>query len=193
MIANPAAGVGRAAATRTETALLLVASSAGLLALAARATVLGSPDGRIFVMFVPVVLGSVGLLAPVPAPVGGAVSAPLALVIGLAGVAATLVIGPSIPLAHTSIALGVTVVAAIGEELFFRRLLYGSLQRWGSIAAIVGSAALFAAAHVPLYGIGVFWVDLGAGLLLSWQRWASGGWGASAATHAFANILATVR
>ena len=36
-------------------------------------------------------------------------------------------------------------------------------------------------------------VDLGAGLLLSWQRWASGGWGAPAATHVVANLVAVLR
>jgi hypothetical protein len=34
-----------------------------------------------------------------------------------------------------------------------------------------------------------FWVDLGAGLLLSWQRWASGTWAVPAATHVAANLL----
>jgi hypothetical protein len=47
--------------------------------------------------------------------------------------------------------------------------------------------------HVPLYGAPVFWVDLGAGLLFSWQRWASGDWTAPAATHALANVLAVLR
>ena len=61
------------------------------------------------------------------------------------------------------------------------------------VAAIGGSALLFAAVHVPIYGPAVFWVDLGAGLLFSWQRWASGTWGASAATHAAANLLAVLR
>jgi len=39
----------------------------------------------------------------------------------------------------------------------------------------------------------VFPVDLGAGLLLSWQRWAGGSWGVPAATHAAANLLAVLR
>ena len=32
-------------------------------------------------------------------------------------------------------------------------------------------------------------VDLGAGLVLSWQRWACGRWEVPAATHALANLL----
>ena len=55
------------------------------------------------------------------------------------------------------------------------------------------SAVSFAAVHVPLYGPAVFWVDLGAGLLFGWQRWASGDWHASAATHALANLAAVIR
>jgi membrane protease YdiL (CAAX protease family) len=193
VIANPAVLVGRTRATRTETALLVVASCAGLLALAARASLLGSSDSRIFVMSIPVALGSIGLLWPLPAAVKGAVPASLVVAVGLAGVAATLFLGPPIPLAHTTISIGLVVVAAVGEELFFRRMLFGTLERWGVAVAIVGSAALFAAVHVPLYGAGVFWVDLGAGLVFSWQRWASGGWAAPAATHALANVVATIR
>jgi hypothetical protein len=45
---------------------------------------------------------------------------------------------------------------------------------------------------VPLYGIAVLPVDLGAGLLLGWQRWATGTWTVPAVTHAAANVLATV-
>jgi membrane protease YdiL (CAAX protease family) len=194
VIANTALPGGRARATRTETGLLVVASCAGLLALAARAAVLSHSDGRVLVISVPLVLGAIALVAPaVPAPARQVVPAALVSVVGLAGVAATSALGPSIPLAHTTISLGLVVVAALGEELFFRRLLYGTLERWGVAAAIVGSAALFAAVHMPLYGAGVFWVDLGAGLVFSWQRWASGGWAAPAATHAIANIVATIR
>ena len=46
--------------------------------------------------------------------------------------------------------------------------------------------------HVPLYGVAAFPVDLGAGLLLSWQRWASGTWTVPAATHTAANVLAVM-
>jgi len=64
-----------------------------------------------------------------------------------------------------------------------------------SLAIVLAALAalLFAALHVPIYGPAVFWVDLGAGLLLSWQRWASGGWGAPATTHVVANLVAVLR
>jgi len=81
------------------------------------------------------------------------------------------------------------VVAAVAEEVFFRRFLYGWLSRWGTSAAIVGSAVAFAVVHVPLYGAAALPVDLGAGLLLGWQRWATGGWTAPALTHVVANLL----
>jgi membrane protease YdiL (CAAX protease family) len=86
------------------------------------------------------------------------------------------------------VALG-SVVAAVAEEAVFRRLVYGWALRWGVPLAIVVSAILFAAIHVPVYGAGVFWIDLGAGLVLSWQRWASGGWAVPAVTHSAANLL----
>jgi membrane protease YdiL (CAAX protease family) len=80
-------------------------------------------------------------------------------------------------------------VAAIAEEAFFRRFLYGWLARWGTAIAIVGSALAFAAIHGPLYGAAALPIDLGAGLLFGWQRWATGGWTAPAATHVVANLL----
>jgi len=55
---------------------------------------------------------------------------------------------------------------------------------------VLGSATLFALVHLPAYGTAALPVDLGAGLLLSWQRFASGRWTVPAATHAVANLLA---
>lgn len=96
--------------------------------------------------------------------------------------------------AYGAVAAGLGVLAAFAEEAFFRRLVYGWIERWwGPLAAVVLSAAAFALVHLPLYGVAVLWLDLGAGILLSWQRWASGSWGPSAATHAVANLLVVVR
>ena len=47
--------------------------------------------------------------------------------------------------------------------------------------------------HIPSYGLAAFPVDLGAGLLFGWQRWAAGTWTVPAATHAAANLLAVIR
>jgi membrane protease YdiL (CAAX protease family) len=116
---------------------------------------------------------------------------PLPLAIGLAAVAgAGLVAGP-VPdrrVGATAAALG--VLAAVAEEALFRRLLYSRLLRLGTVAAVLGSATVFALVHLPAYGTAALPVDLGAGLLLSWQRFASGRWTVPAATHAVANLLA---
>ena len=100
--------------------------------------------------------------------------------------------GPVIRLPFAAWALPLAVLAAVAEEALFRRVAYGWLARWGVPVAIVGSAVLFAVVHVPLYGTAVLPVDLGAGLLLGWQRWATGTWTVPAVTHAAANVLATV-
>ena len=84
-----------------------------------------------------------------------------------------------------------TVVAAVAEEVFFRRLVYGWLaSSWGAVVAICGSAVAFAAIHVPVYGFAVLPIDTAAGLLLGWQRWMTGGWSASGLTHVAANLIA---
>ena len=128
----------------------------------------------------------------------GVMSASLSpLIVTATGVAAIVLaawlVGPGFPVPHGPEVLLLNSLAAVSEELFFRRLVYGGLVRFGVVIAIGGSALLFAALHVPIYGPAVFWVDLGAGLLLSWQRWASGGWGAPATTHVVANLVAVLR
>ena len=112
-------------------------------------------------------------------------------VVALAG--AALVAGTPVPLPRIAWILPLSVVAAVAEEALFRRVAYGSLERFGAVVAVVGSAALFAAVHVPLYGVGALHVDLGAGLVFGWQRWATGTWTTPAATHAVANVVAVLR
>jgi membrane protease YdiL (CAAX protease family) len=94
------------------------------------------------------------------------------------------------PLDFQVVALG--TLAAIAEEAFFRRLVYDALLPGGPALAIVGSALLFALVHVTVYGAWVFPIDLAAGLVLSWQRWASGTWKVPAVTHAVANLLVVI-
>ena len=91
------------------------------------------------------------------------------------------------PLALRVVALG--TLAAVAEEAFFRRLVYDALLPGGAAVAVVGSALLFALVHVTVYGTWVLPIDLAAGLLLSWQRWASGSWKVPALTHVVANLL----
>ena len=57
------------------------------------------------------------------------------------------------------------------------------------IVALGGSALLFAAVHVTVYGLWVLPLDLAAGLLLGWQRQVTGSWAVPAVTHALANLL----
>jgi membrane protease YdiL (CAAX protease family) len=80
-------------------------------------------------------------------------------------------------------------LAAVAEEAFFRRLVYDVLRANGPAVAVVGSAVLFAVVHVGVYGFWVLPIDLAAGLVLSWQRWATGSWAIPAATHVLANLL----
>jgi membrane protease YdiL (CAAX protease family) len=108
----------------------------------------------------------------------------------LAVVGATVVGGPVGDRRVGVVAGGVALLAAVAEEALFRRLLYDRLLRFGVAVAVVGSAAVFAAVHLPAYGLVAMPVDLGAALLLSWQRYASGRWTVPAVTHAVANLLA---
>ncbi len=118
-----------------------------------------------------------------------------ALVVGLGFVAvavAALRAGPAVPVPWAGIALPIALLAAVAEEALFRRVLHATLAPRGALVAVAGGAVVFAAVHVPLYGWAAFPVDLGAGLLLGWQRHAAGTWTAPAATHAFANLLAVL-
>ena len=83
-------------------------------------------------------------------------------------------------------------LAAVAEEALFRRLVYDTLSSLGGAVAVIGSAAAFALVHVTVWGVWVLPLDFAAGLLLSWQRWASGRWSVPAATHVFANLVAVV-
>jgi membrane protease YdiL (CAAX protease family) len=101
--------------------------------------------------------------------------------------------GPALPAPGGLAVLALVAGTGVAEEAFFRRLLYGRLERWGAAVAVVGSAVAFGLVHVPLHGTAALPIDLGAGLFLSWQRWASGTWAAPAATHALANLVVVLR
>jgi membrane protease YdiL (CAAX protease family) len=112
----------------------------------------------------------------------------LAIGIGAFLVGRILVVG-SPPASATALAVGLNTLAAVAEEAFFRRLVYGALLASGPGAALVGSAVLFAAVHVTVYGLWVLPLDLAAGLIFGWQRQATGSWGVPAVTHVVANLL----
>lgn len=166
----------------------------GCVLLLARLRVLAVPgDARILILAA--ILGSValaGVLVPVPADRAW-LPRWVVLGIGLGGVGvAALAAGRPVAFPSTAWAVALALLAAVAEEALLRRVLYARLEPAGIAVAVGVTAVLFALLHVPLYGWAAFPVDLGAGLLLSWQRWASGTWTVPAATHAAANLLATV-
>ena len=124
---------------------------------------------------------------PAGAPLGWGVT----LGIGVAAVLAAGVVAGPFPDRRVGVAAGaITVAAGVAEEALFRRVLYDRLLRFGVVAAVGGTAVVFALVHLPAYGVAAMPVDLGAALLLSWQRYASGRWTVPAVTHAVANLLA---
>ena len=117
----------------------------------------------------------------------------LALAVGVGAVTTVALTGTPVPMPTTAYAVPLSVLAAVAEEALFRRVAYARLARFGPAVAIAGTATVFALVHLPAYGTAALPVDLGAGVLFGWQRWASGSWAVPATTHALANILASVR
>jgi membrane protease YdiL (CAAX protease family) len=171
---------------------LPVLAGAGLLLL--RVRILRTPDATrialLLVVFAAILAAS--LLVPVARDVAR-LNPMVVLIVGLIGVGlAAAASGRPAAAPLGAAALPLSLFAALAEEAWFRRAAYGWLDRYGARVAIAGSALLFAMIHVPLYGPAALPVDLGAGVLLSWQRWASGSWTVPAATHAAANLLAVI-
>ena len=168
--------------------LMPVAMALGCAALLLRPFTLG---GTLAVMSA---VGVLGVLGPTPldtmeAPGWRRWVGVTALGIAAFG-AARLLRPPSAgPVALPAIALA--ALAAVAEEAFFRRLMYGWFISAGPALAVGATALAFAVVHVPAYGMGALPIDAAAGLLFGWQRWATGGWGASAVTHVMANLLQT--
>lgn len=185
--------VTRSAAPPGELPAWLILAG-GITLLLARTALTGGSAAPVLLAAGYVVIGAAAL------SVREAVSDPAALgrlpvlLIGLAAIALVAwVAGPWPPLRLGWMGAPVGVLAAVAEEALFRRLAYARLLRYGAAVAIIGTAVAFALLHVPFYGVEVLPVDLGAGLLLSWQRWASGTWTVPAATHAAAELLAVLR
>ena len=182
--------------TITRQRALLLVIAAGCALLAARPLFgrwASDPTAQLVVLFVSLLL--VGVMWPLTAPrialTRRRVLVPFA--VGIVAFALGRVLGGGhAPAVMASRLLALNTLAAVAEEAFFRRLVYARLLVGGEIAAIVGSAVLFAAVHVTVYGVWVLPIDLAAGLLLGWQRQASGSWAVPAATHVFANILVVI-
>lgn len=138
-------------------------------------------------------LGALGLLWPLARTdvSAGRHAALTALAVGtLAFVAGRALVDVPVRPSHLGIALALNALAAVAEEAFFRRYLYGMLAPFGPAVAVSVTAGAFAVAHVTVWGLWVLPLDLAAGLVLSWQRAASGRWSVPAATHVVANTLA---
>ena len=188
------AGHGSSAVAAPRSAILVV--GAGCAALTARPLLLDAasahPATVLTVLFL--VLLAVSLLWPArPGPDRATPTAPilpvLLLGIGAFVVGRLLLAGSPSPASATVLVVGLNTLAAVAEEAFFRRFVYGALLASGPVAAVVGSAVLFAAIHLTVYGAWVLPLDLAAGLLFGWQRQVTGSWTVPAVTHAAANFL----
>jgi membrane protease YdiL (CAAX protease family) len=172
----------------------VVIVAAGSVVLLARPFVGVAPDARVLLFVTAyLVLAATSLAVPL-ANEPPRVAPSFVLAIGVASIVlASTIAGPSVPTPHASLALPLSLLAAVAEEALFRRVAYARLARFGALVAVAGSAILFGMIHLPAYGIAALPVDLGAGVLFGWQRWASGTWLVPAGTHAFANAVAIVR
>jgi membrane protease YdiL (CAAX protease family) len=139
------------------------------------------------------VLGAVGVAWPLRPSTAGPLPVPVVLGVG----AVAFALGRALGGGHAPAPFGLRAVAlnslaAVAEEAFFRRFAYGVLAEWSPTGAIVGSALLFAVVHVTIYGAWVLPLDVAAGLVLGWQRWAGGRWSVPALTHVVANLLVMI-
>jgi membrane protease YdiL (CAAX protease family) len=171
----------------------VVASAAFLLV--ARASLVRRPETLpLFVaMYLAILVAGVTVPVPSARVRAGRRTRVVVLLVGIAAIGiASILTGPAIaaPLPWSA---ATNTVAAVGEEAVFRRVLFGWLERFGPGVAVGVTAAVFALVHVPLYGPRALPVDLGAGLLLSWQRASTGSWRESAVTHVVANLVAVAR
>ena len=165
---------------------------AGCALLVARPALLrsGPPALVISVLFTALLLAA--LVAP-SATDPQRLSLPVVLVVGVAAFGlGRLVGGTHAPVPFTARLVGLNSLAAVAEEAFFRKLVYGALAPVGAAFAIGATATLVALVHLTIYGAWVLPIDAAAGLLFGWQRWASGRWSVPAATHVVANILVVV-
>jgi hypothetical protein len=178
----------------TGAGIVLVAA-VGCGVLAARPAVLAtSTEPATLLVLVFAALLVVGVSAPLPQVSGdgarsGRVVAGATAIGVLAFALGRVAIGGHAPTAATFTAIAANTLAAVAEEVWFRRLCYGLLAPAGPGFAILVTTVLFAAVHVSTYGVTVLPLDLAAGALLGWQRAVSRSWTAPALTHVLANLF----
>ena len=186
-------------------AVVVVAGSAALLARPWLLQLPVDPVMVLVVLFALLLLAGVAWRLPGPAEAAaGEEDSPvrprrsplpswLVLAVGIGAFATGRLLSGGIPPAPWALrAVALATLAAVAEEAFYRRLAYGLAVGAGPVVAVGLSAAAFALVHVTIWGWGVLPLDLAAGLLLGWQRWASGRWSVPAATHVAANLLAVL-
>lgn len=99
------------------------------------------------------------------------------------------------PATAVLLVLSAVVLAPVGEELFYRGLLYQGLRaRWGSAPAMWVSAAVFAVTHVnlagpALAGVLLVVVILPLGVLLAWSFERTGSLIVPIVAHALFNAV----
>ena len=175
----------------------VIVAAGGCAALTARPLLLDVVGGRPATVVTVLFLSLLTVSLLWPAAIAGADTTTsfraalpvLAIGIGAFAIGRALVAGSPPPAPATAFVVALNTLAAVAEEAFFRRLVYGALLAAGPVAAVAGSAVLFAAVHVTVYGFWVLPLDLAAGLLFGWQRHATGSWVVPAVTHAAANVL----
>jgi hypothetical protein len=176
---------------RVPLAAALVAA-AGTAMLTARPPIVAASTRPVAVLgALFVVLAAVAAGWPVPRDAHPpAVPPRTATALGVGAVLLARVLGAGrAPGSLTVVTVALGTLAAVSEELWFRRFLHGLLEPAGATVAVTATAALFALVHVPIYGWGVLPLDLAAGLVLGWQRAATGSWAPGAVTHTVANVV----
>ena len=85
--------------------------------------------------------------------------------------------------------VAVTVIVAGAEEALLRGALFTTADRLaGPLVALVLTSALFAAMHLPFYGLAALPLDLGVGFVLGGLRLATRGIAAPIAAHVVADL-----
>ncbi len=196
------ATVARSAAGGTDRrsgfATIAAVAAIGCGALAARPVLLSPfrhPATALALLFA--ALFVVGVSVPLPraatANVLGRRSFVVATLLGVVAFAlGRVMIGGHAPTSATVTAIAANTLAALAEEVWFRRLCYGLLAPAGPVFAVAATSLLFAIVHVSTYGFSILPLDLAAGALFGWQRSVTGSWKAPALAHALANLFVLV-
>ncbi len=90
------------------------------------------------------------------------------------------------PLTIVLAGIAVVVAAPVGEEVFYRGLIFGGLQRWGFWPAALISAAVFSGTHLDSGSLIPFFI---IGVTLAWLFWRRGNLWESVAFHMLFNAF----